>query len=354
MKYVIYLITWFLSIQLSIAKTPKNIILFIGDGMGPAQITAARTIKGELQMDRFKIGGFALTHSFENYVTDSAAGATAMATGYKSYNGAISVAPETFQPLKTILEYAEEKGKKTGLVATSTINHATPACFAAHVKKRNLYEDIALDMSKSGVDVLIGGGRGYFLPKGEPGSKRTDEEKPLENMQGGTFVYDYATLSKIGQTDKLIALLELDELPPALKRTYTLSLLTQKAIALLSSDKDGFFLMVEGSQIDWGGHDNNKDYLLSEMRDFDEAIGAALDFAEDDGKTLVIVTADHETGGLSLMDGSLEEKDVELKFATGHHTAVMVPVFAYGPGAEAFGGIQQNTNIGQSMINFWK
>ncbi|KAA3657889.1 MAG: alkaline phosphatase [Calditrichaeota bacterium] len=354
MKYIIYLTTWLLSVQLSFAETPKNIILLIGDGMGLTQITAARTALGQLAMDRFKIGGLALTHSSDKYVTDSAAGATAMATGYKSYNGAISVDPENQQPLKTILEYAEEKGKKTGLVATSTITHATPACFAAHVKKRNQYNDIALGMSKSGVDVLIGGGRSYFLAKADTNSKRTDEEMPLKNFKECTFAYDYSTLSKIGQTDRLVALLELEHLPPAHERTYSLSALTQKALSLLSPDEDGFFLMVEGSQIDWAGHRNNKEYLLSEMRDFDDAIGVALDFAEENGKTLIIVTADHETGGMSLVDGSLEKKEVELQFATGSHTAVMVPVFSFGPGAESFGGIQQNTNIGESMINFWK
>ncbi len=336
------------------AGIPKNIILFIGDGMGPAQITAARTMKGKLALEKFKVAGFVLTHSANNYITDSAAGATAYATGHKTYNGAISVDPQTKKPLKTILEFAEELGKSTGLVSTSSVTHATPACFAAHVKSRNQQEEIAEHIASSGVDVLIGGGRGYFLPKGKDGSRRKDFKNLFGAMRAYTFANSEMEFRTVGTPERLVALLESNHLNKAKDRKIDLATMTQKAIEILSRNKQGFFLMVEGSQIDWAGHDNNKNYLIAELLDFDAAIGVAQDFAARGSETLVLVTADHETGGMALMGGSLERKKIEIQFSTGHHTAVMVPVFAFGPGAENFGGIQQNTHIGKMMFEFWQ
>ena len=158
-----------------------------------------------------------------------------------------------------------------------------------------------------------------------------------------------------GSAEKLVGLLEQGHLPKANDRSYTLAQLTQKAIDALSKDSDGFFLMVEGSQIDWGGHDNESDYIVGEVKDFDGAIGKALDFAEQDGNTLVVVTADHETGGYAILDGSVDEKTItKTGFSTTGHSASMVAVFAYGPGAQDFAGIQDNTIIGQKMIEYMK
>ena len=126
---------------------------------------------------------------------------------------------------------------------------------------------------------------------------------------------------------------------------------TEKAIKILNKNKKGFFLMVEGSMIDWGGHDNNIDYVITETLDFDRAIAKALEFAIEDGETLVIVTADHETGGLTLVGGDMRKKTIEANFSTGDHTAVMVPVFAFGPGAEEFGGIYENTEVFEKMMD---
>ncbi|KAA3609311.1 MAG: alkaline phosphatase [Calditrichaeota bacterium] len=353
MSHILKLVFYFLCVQVAFAKSPKNIILFIGDGMGPTQITAARTVKGELALEKFNVSGYVLTHSTNKYITDSAAGATAFATGYKTYNGAISVHPETKKPLKTILEFAEEKGKSSGLIATSSVTHATPACFAAHVTSRSKQQDIAAQIAVSGVDVLIGGGLGYFLPRDKKGSKRSDKKDLLDKMQGYEFANSYAEFRKVATPEKLVALLETGHLHKAKDRKISLGMMTMKALNILSQNENGFFLMVEGSQIDWAGHDNKKKYLMTEMVDFDDAIGIAQKFAANNEETLVLVTADHETGGLALLGGSLAEKKVNLKFIDGHHTGVMVPVFAFGPGAEAFGGIQENHEIGKKMIGLF-
>ena len=333
---------------------PKNIILLIGDGMGLAQITAAKTAAGNLNMEKLEVVGLATTHAARQYVTDSAAGATAMATGVKTYNGAIAVSVDSIN-LKTSFEYAEEKNMATGLVSTSGIVHATPAAFAAHQDYRLKYPEIAEDMSKSGVDVLIGGGKEYFIPQSEKDSRRKDEKNLLENFDAETkFAFSVSALDSIDNSNSnVIALLKPGHLSKASERDYSLAKLTEKAIAFLSNNQNGFILMVEGSQIDWSGHGNDIDGIIQETIDFDEAVGVALQFASENKNTLVIVTADHETGGLALEGGSIESKKVgEVNFTTKGHTAVMVPVFASGPGAQYFGGIIDNTVIGNKTIEF--
>ncbi len=336
-------------------KKPKNIILFIGDGMGVPQITAGRTVKGELQLERFRELGLLITHSADSYLTDSAAGATALATGVKTYNGAIGVDMDK-KPLKTVLEYAEQAGKATGLVSTSSITHATPASFAAHVDSRKKDNEIAESMSRSGVDVLIGGGLGYFLPKSAKDSKRDDELDLLARLAKPEQVVRTAeALRAYSGKDKLIALLATKHMGKADERPVTLAEMTRKAIDILSQDEDGFFLMVEGSQIDWGGHANDSEYIIMEMIDFDAAVGTGLDFAESNGETLVIVTADHETGGFALEKGSVDEHKLEKgDFTTNYHTAEMVPLFAAGPSAHLLTGIHQNTHVGKIMISLIK
>lgn len=331
---------------------PKNIIILIGDGMGAGHVTAAKTVSGTINMERFVIAGLVTTHPHGEYVTDSAAGGTAMATGFKTYNGAISVDPEG-EVLKTVLEYAEEKEMSTGLVATSSITHATPAVFASHVDDRGKYGEIAEQMTGSGADVLFGGGLAWFIPSSEEGSRRTDGTDltaELETrMTVARSVEEFRLLSTDGPAAAFIAL----EHPGGFaERGVALSELTEKAIGILSSDPDGFFLMVEGSQIDWSAHDRDCPGIIGEMLDFDGAVGTALDFASD-GETLVIVTADHETGGFAVHNGSVEGNTVTgCAFTTGSHTGNMVPIFAYGPGAGALGGIHDNTEIGRIMIEY--
>jgi alkaline phosphatase len=324
----------------------KNIILMIGDGMGVAQVYAAITKSTDtLNLEKFPVIGFHKSYSADNYITDSGAGGTALATGHKTFNGAIAVDTNK-EVLTTILEIAEANGLATGLVATSSITHATPASFVAHQASRNNYEAIAEDILKSGVDVFIGGGRKYF-------TKRDDGKDFTIALRekGYQVVYDLDEITKTN-SGKLAGLTAEEHNPSVLDgRDDLLPLATSTALRLLSHNQRGFFLMVEGSQIDWGGHANDLDYVIAEVLDFDKAIGKAMEFAKKDGHTLVIVTADHETGGLTLDNGNIRNRHVEGKFSTDGHTAVMVPVFAYGPGAETFSGIYENTAIFEKLMN---
>lgn len=336
-----------------VSRTPDNVILMIGDGMGVSQVTAARIELGPLHMERLPVGGFATTFASNRLVTDSAASGTAMATGHKSYNGAISVSPDK-EPLKTVLEYAEERGMATGLVATCSVTHATPAVFAAHVDSRKKDEEIALQMAESGVDVLFGGGSSFFLPDTEPGGARKDGRDLLEELQRRMPVaLTVEEFRSIEDTEAACALFYSGHPPTIETREPTLSEMTDRALDILSQDEQGFFVMIEGSQIDWAGHENDQEWLMGEMADFDAAVGVVMDFAERDGNTLVIVTADHETGAYAVLDGSLERQDVTRPhFGSDNHSATMVPVLAYGPGSAALGGIVDNTRIGSLMIEY--
>ncbi|MES2730991.1 MAG: alkaline phosphatase, partial [Bacteroidota bacterium] len=327
------------------AKHPKNVILLIGDGMGAAQIYAGLTAnKGHLNLERCTSVGFHKNQAADAYVTDSGAGATAFAIGYKAKNGAIGVDAND-KPQPTILEIAGKNGLASGLVVTCTITHATPACFYAHQVSRSMEEEIAADMLKSNVDVFIGGGQKFFTQRKD--GRNLIQELKAKNYQIADSTADLSQFKK----GKLAAFTANDQ-PKKIAEGRGDQLLTstQTALRLLDQNKKGFFLMVEGSQIDWGGHANDAQYIINEMVDFDKSIGAALDFAEKDGNTLVIITADHETGGFSLIDGDMKTGRVEGKFTTGHHTGVMIPVFAFGPGAEAFSGIYENNTIFHKML----
>jgi alkaline phosphatase len=332
-------------IQRKTAKPPKNIILMIGDGMGTAQVYAALTAKkGVLNMARCPYSGFVKTNSVDNYITDSGAGATAYATGRKTNNGYISIGTDG-KSLPTILEIAENHGLATGLVATCAITHATPAAFIAHTPNRDKYDDIAKDFLRTDVDVFIGGGRNNF-------NHRSDSI----NLTDSLIKHGYTVVANLNDVDikntpKLAALLAPGHLPKESEgRGDMLSKASAMALTIVKRNKTGFFMMIEGSQIDWGGHDKNKDYVVSETVDFDNAVGTVLDFAAKNGETLVIVTADHETGGFGITGGNLATGEVEGSFIYGDHTAVMVPLFAFGPGAEKFSGIQENTDVNKKMV----
>ena len=326
---------------------PKNIILMIGDGMGLGQITAGLYQNGNhLELERLPYIGLQKTYSASSLITDSAAGATAFATGRKTYNGAIAVDRDSL-PLKTILEEAEDLGLATGLVVTSTIVHATPAAFIAHDVSRAHYEAIAGDFLDTEIDLFVGGGRRYF-------DRRKGDERDLigELEQKGYDFYSLkdGKLPNISNSQKNIGIFTDDSDPATVLdgRTYLPPATKLATDFLKDRSPKGFFLMVEGSQIDWGGHANDVAYVVSEMLDFDKAIGRVMDFAEADGNTLVIVTADHETGGFSVIQGSKMDSIVGA-FNTDYHTADLIPVFAYGPGAELFSGIYENTDIYRKM-----
>jgi alkaline phosphatase len=323
---------------------PDNIILFIGDGMGVAQVTAALTVAGApLHIESMPVIGLSRTSASDRYVTDSAAGGTAIATGSKTRNGMIAMAPDS-TVLETIVEISKKQGLSTGVISTSSVTHATPASFVAHVVSRNSYEEIAKFFLNGTVDVFMGGGREYF-------NDRSDSINLLDRLSdaGYQVIADPAEMKSI-KKGKVAALFYDGHMPRVTDgRSVSLSEMTRKAIDLLAKNDRGFFLMVEGSMIDWGGHDNDTDYITSETLDMDEAIGEALAFAAADGNTLVIVTADHETGGMALIGGNLQRRTIRAEYPTTDHTAIMVPVFASGPGAEKFSGIMENTELFERM-----
>jgi alkaline phosphatase len=330
-------------------RSPKNIILFIGDGMGTSQIYAGMTKSDQpLFLEKFPFSGFSKTYSADNYITDSGAGGTALACGIKTRNGMIGVKPDS-TAVSSILEIAHKNGLSTGVVSTSAVTHATPASFVAHNAGRDNYEAIAKDFLNGSVDLFIGGGENHFRA-------RTDSIDLTVKLKehGFDVVYTIDDLKK-SESLKIAGLLAKEQMPPVTGgRNGALAEMTRKAIETLSKNKNGFVLMVEGSMIDWGGHEKNIDYLVSEMIDLDKAIGVALNYASGDKKTLIVVTADHETGGLALTGGNLPEHKLEASFAGGDHTAVMVPVFSYGPGAEKFSGIHENTFFAGEFLNLLK
>ncbi len=324
-------------------KKPKNIVLLIGDGMGVSQVFAGITANGgKLFIDNFKHIGFAKTSSSSHYITDSAAGGTAISTGVKTYNGAIGVGPDK-QPLKTILQEAIEKGLAGGLVSTSAITHATPASFIAHQGARSSYEAIAADFLKTDIDVFIGGGYKHF-------SNREDGRNLVKELEakGYKVLQDMDAIKNV-KSGKLAGLTAPEHNGRVAERGNMLPDATRTALNILNNNKKGFFIMIEGSQIDWAGHAKNTTYTVEDMLDFDKAVGEALAFAAADGQTLVIVTADHETGGMALTGGDMKTGMVKGSFPTTDHTAVMVPIFAWGPGAEEFMGIMENTDIHKKM-----
>ncbi|MFH1120358.1 MAG: alkaline phosphatase [Bacteroidota bacterium] len=328
---------------------PKNIILLIGDGMGLSQMYAAyTTTRDNLNMTRCPNIALVKTFSEGDYITDSAAAGTAIATGYKTTNGMLGMLPDKTR-VTSILKLAEESGLATGLVATSAITHATPAAFISCVEDRNMYEEIAKQFLYTDIDVFIGGGYDNF-------SKRADGLNLIDSLlfRNYQIAGTIPEMMKVNQ-GKLAALLYPKHAPKFTEgRGDMLSLATSKAIELLDGNENGFFLMVEGSQIDWGGHDNNLEYVISETIDFDKACGVALDFAERNKETLIIITADHETGGLSLPAGDLKTGKPEGKFSTGDHSGIPVILYAQGPGSAQFGGFIDNTDIFKTIYRLFE
>jgi len=336
-------------------KTPSapNVILLIGDGMGVSQLSSA-LFYGDDKKPAFlqmPVVGLQQTSSSSDKITDSAAGGTAMSCGKKTYNGAIGVDADT-NALPTLLELWAQRKRKTGLVATSSITHATPASFYAHIDSRDKEYAIAEQLVQAPVDFFAGGGQEFFY-------QRPDGSSLEEAMAANKLQIDTHALAAPAEWDaekRYGYLLAPDGMPPILKgRGDFLPKATGMALDYLSQSEAPFFLMVEGSQIDWGGHANDGEYLTSEMKDFDMAIAQALDFARKEGNTLVVVTADHECGGYTLAGTDKEDPksgesyrdydDLRSGFSTHGHSAAMVPVLAYGPGAERFTGIYQNTAI---------
>ncbi|MFL0507435.1 alkaline phosphatase [Ureibacillus sp. 179-F W5.1 NHS] len=406
-------------------KAVENVIYMIPDGFGANHAANYRIFKGEEAVWDTHIKGMYTTFSANADITDSAAAGTAMSAGIKTNNGVIGFDPEG-NKVKTILEASEEAGKSSGLVATSTITHATPASFASHVEHRSNETEIARQyIQESGVDVILGGGKNNFLPTSK-GGKQTELNLIDEAQEKGfEFVETREQLQQVKKVnvekgEKLLGLFAGEALAPEFDRVDTeepsLAEMTEKAIDTLNQDKDGFFLMVEGSQIDWAGESNDAAYAMHETKAFEEAVQEAIEFAKEDGNTLVVVAGDHETGGISVGSSSSSNttadvlknvtatgefmasqlnadrsnvKEVVLQY-TGieltdaevatvqqaedaksainkviseragigwtryGHTAAQVPVFAFGPKSDKFVGFHDNTDLPQIMKDAMK
>ncbi|SDN77683.1 alkaline phosphatase [Alkalicoccus daliensis] len=395
----------------------ENVIYFIPDGYSAGYNVNYRHYKedGAPVWDDF-LTGMITTHSNNNRVTDSAAAGTAMATGTKTNNGMIGQTPDG-EELETILEAASKAGKSTGLVANSTITHATPAAFASHVDSRNNQEEIARQYIDQGVvDVFLGGGLEYFLPESEGGRQ---EERHLLNEaidMGYQFVENQEELLNI-EEGNILGLFADGAMAPELHREETdqpsIAEMTSSAIDVLDQNEEGFFLMVEGSQIDWAGHANDAAWAMSDTAAFEEAVIDALDFADQDGETLIVIAGDHDTGGMTLGGYESKGSNVEILhnvtatgdymaaqlnddrsnvaevveeyaaitlteeeaqtiqqsnnaglainqtisnyagvgWSTTSHTGIEVPIYAYGLGSEQFSGLLDNTDLPKAMTD---
>jgi alkaline phosphatase len=380
----------------------KNVILFVGDGMGASQRDLIRLatvgLEGELAMDKLPYEGRSHTNSAdpETFVTDSAAGGTALATGVKTYNGAIGVDTNEV-PDETILEQAKQAEKLTGLVTDSQVTDATPASFGAHVPDREDQSEIARQyIEETQPDVILGGGEDHWYPEDDAGAyPDAPEEAPEEKSRGteGNLVeraeaegYEYVSdPDGLGATagPKILGLFANEEMfqqkPEGEGDSYapavSLAEMTMKAIETLSKDEDGFFLLVEEEAIDEMSHQNNTPLTIEAGQALDEAVEVARSYAESDPETLLIVTADHETGGLAIESLNEQQDDPDypnesgegrsaedepfsvagsdqeylVDWTTVNHTAEDVPVSATGPGASELTGVFENTHIYEVM-----
>ncbi|GEN86079.1 alkaline phosphatase [Oceanobacillus sojae] len=391
----------------------KNIIYMIPDGFNADYATNYRHFKGEDAVWDNHLKGMYSTYSADSNITDSAAAGTAMSTGVKTNNGTIGLDSDG-NPKQTILEASQDKDMSTGLVATSTITHATPAAFGAHVEDRNNETEIARQLIDNEIDVLLGGGKNNFLPESEGGNQTEVNVLQQAEEQGYQLIENRNQLLEADidlDSENLLGLFADDALAPEMHRNTeeepSLAEMTQTAIDTLKNDEDGFFLMVEGSQIDWAGHDNDAAWAMTDVGAFEAAVQEAINFAKEDGNTLVVVGGDHETGGMTAgangsgtanpellhsvtatgeniaaelnddrsntsevvseyTDMEFSEEEIQsiqeaedpksainavisakanVGWTSTNHTGVDIPVYAYGPGSDQFSGSLDNTDL---------
>lgn len=326
------------------AQEVKNIIFLIGDGMGLASASMMQ-LENNYEPTIFdSADNIALqkTYSLDNRVTDSAASGTALATGFKTNNTMLGQLPDGTNP-ESLMELAADKGKATGLVVTTYLQHATPGAFYAHVPSRHEYATISEQLLASDIDIAIGGGMAFFKERYNNHKKAT---KAITES-GFTLV---ESLNADMSGERILALLADKEIE---NRTGYLAKATTMAIEHLDNNDNGFVLMVEGSLIDGMGHGNDAKGQQGEMRDFMEAIEVAVAYAREHTDTLVVVTADHETGGLAIISGNadfnLSEQGVAYTWSTTGHSGVMVPIYLYGTGAELINGVMENADLGKRL-----
>ena len=364
----------------------RNVILLVGDGMGAAHRELGRLTSvgpaGELAMNKLEVAGLVHTGSTET-VTDSAAAATAMATGVKTDNEAIGVDPEGNE-VESVLDRAREVNRSTGLVTTSEITDATPAAFGASVPDRDDQVEIARQLLlESKVDVLLGGGEDYWFPEGQAGAfPDAPPEDPAEGSRssagdlvavaqahGYSYVASAEELSGLA-SGKVLGLFANQELYQAAAEgqgdvyapPVSLADMTRKALELLSRDESGFFLVVEEEAIDEFAHANNAPRTAQAVAALDDAVAVAVDFAAEHPDTLVVVAADHATGGLAIEEvedggedavltaAGADDRPFSVGWTTTAHTGDDVPVTAQGPGADNFDGVIDNTGIHAGLL----
>lgn len=320
----------------------KNVILMIGDGMSLMHIEAAWTCnRGHLWLENAQYTGISKTPASNRLITDSGSGGTSLATGYKTRYHAVGV-DSTGRPLESLNVLAHKAGKANGIAVTCRLWDATPCDFVAHNLDRNKEQDLILDYLNAPLDYVFGGGAKYFEHRDDGRNIFSELEKKGYRVA--------RTLDELWRckSGKIYAVPYPVDTPVPAERGDLLAKASLKGIDLLNHNKSGFFMMIEGSQLDDYGHFNQLDMLMQETLDFDQTIGAVMKWAAADGQTLVVVTADHQTGGPTVLGGDYHTGTVQVNFSTRDHSGTMVPVYAFGPGSENFTGFMDNTEI------FWK
>ena len=327
----------------AVADAPRNLILVVGDGMGVSMASATSALihgpDGGFSFERAPVTGYVKTHAANDLVTDSAASATAMASGFKTNKKMISTLPDG-RTVKTLFEAAREAGLATGVVTTSGLMDATPSAFTAHDLHRDHYEAILTDQLLSGTDVMIGASWGLLDELDD--NPDLAEALTSAEARGVMLVRDETQLA--AAQAPFVALFPPRERSPDAGGP-ALEVSVRKALEQLASDDGGFVLVVESEETDELGHDNNAQRVVEATKELDEAIKRILDFAEQRGDTLVLVTADHDTGAMSIVKGRVGDGHAKIRWASDTHTGAWVPLFAFGPGARHFGGVLDNTEI---------
>ena len=334
--------------QPPVTNEVRNVIFLIGDGMGLEQVSCAWVLNhGKLNLDNMTVVGLSRTYSLSDLITDSAAGGTALAVGEKTANSHVGTDVEG-KPLYSMLVKAQEGGKKTGVAVTCHLADATPADFCCHSDDRYKYDEVVAGYAESGVDYIVGGGLDYF------GKKRKDSRNIAEEMARKGYAVALDEVALMEAQLPILGLLADDNMPVALERGDLFRHMVAKGLKELSAaagDK-GFVFMVEGSSIDDWLHENRIDRAMEELLDFDRTLGDVLEWAAADGHTLVVVTADHATGALTLQGGDLKEGRIDVAFGNDSHNGIAVPYYVWGPGSNRFGGILENAELGKLITSF--
>ena len=324
-------------------KKVKNVILMIGDGMSLMHIQAAWTCnRGHLWLENAQYTGLSKTPATNRLITDSGSGGTSLATGYKTRYHAVGV-DEDGNKLKSLVDYAKEAGKSAGVAVTCRLWDATPCDFLSHNIDRDNEQELIAEMANSPVDYVFGGGAKFFTNRKD--GRNIFKELEKKGYKVFTSRKDLETISKEKGNSKVYCVPFEVDTPLPDERGDLLARASIAGMNLLNQNKNGFFMMVEGSQLDDYGHFNQLDMLMKETLDFDQTFGSIIKWAAEDGETLVVVTADHETGGMTVLGGDYKEGRVEVNFSTKNHSGTMVPVYAFGPGSENFSGFMDNTDI---------